>query len=390
MRGLHVPADFSREVVCVLGLPFDVLRMDEAARRIRSAVHERRPLLLSTANLNFVIAARKDEAFRHSIIHSQMSLADGMPIVWVSRLLGLPIQERVPGSGLFERLQSSPAEHPVKVFFFGAPEGVAEAASKRVNQSKGGIVCVGFDAPAFVPVEAMSGASWTEPINTAAPDFLVVSLGAQKGQAWIERNRAEIKAPVISHLGAVVGFAAGALKRAPLRMQRLGLEWLWRIKEEPHLWRRYSGDAVAFAGLLLGHAVPLWWQRVWARTQGQGGSLRVDAAMQGLAFQLKLGGVCDATQLAPLRAAFADATSVNQKIVIDLAGLVRIDAAAMGMFLLLYGHQRDIGLPLEIVGLSAAMRRQFGYHCTEFLLQRSESSVPARAYLAEADSNLGT
>ena len=377
--------DFQREVVCVLGLPFDVMGLEEAADRVVEAALQRKPCLLSTANLNFVITARADQAFRDSVIRSQMSLADGMPIVWVSRLLGLPIRERVPGSSLFETLQFGTSRPPVKVYFFGAPDGVAESASAAINRTAGGVRCVGFEAPGYGSVEAMSGHAHTEPINLADPDFVVVSLGAQKGQAWIEMNRNALKAPVISHLGAVVNFAAGSVKRAPVRLQKLGLEWLWRIKEEPQLWRRYAGDAFKFAELLGGRVLPLWWEQTWARSRRASAAFSVEGSAVGAVYQLRLRGGCGSHHLPELRAAVADAGAAGRAVVLDLTDVHHIDAAAMGTLLLLYGHQRDIRQPLELVGVSARLRRHFRYHCTDYLLGPPERTLSWQA-LADVDS----
>jgi N-acetylglucosaminyldiphosphoundecaprenol N-acetyl-beta-D-mannosaminyltransferase len=120
---------FERRVVCVLGLPLDVIAMPAAVERVRAAVRQRTPLFLSTPNLNFAINGLRDPAFRDSVINSDLSVADGMPLVWVARLLGLPIRERVPGSGLLERLRDGGPLDQVSVYFFGGPEGVAQAAA---------------------------------------------------------------------------------------------------------------------------------------------------------------------------------------------------------------------------------------------------------------------
>ena len=379
-----VDVDFRRKVVCVLGLPFDVLSLEEAAQRIFDAAHRRKPCLMSTANLNFVITARTDEEFRDSVLHSHLSLADGMPIVWVSRLLGLPIKERVPGSSLFEALQASSSRPAVKVYFFGAPDGVAESASEQVNSRDGGVRCVGFEAPAYVPVEAMSGGTHTQRINDADPDFVVVSLGAQKGQAWIEMNRDEINAPILSHLGAVVSFAAGAVKRAPSKLQGLGLEWLWRIKEEPRLWRRYAGDGFQFAQLLVTRVLPLWWQQTWAGGLGAEDALSIETERHGAVFQVRPRGVCSTRHLPALQTAFAEAATAQRAVLLDMTDVRRIDAAAMGTLLLLFGHQRDIRQPLKLVGVSPELRRQFRYHCTDYLLGQPEPRL-GWPWLAEAD-----
>ncbi|MCD8512378.1 MAG: WecB/TagA/CpsF family glycosyltransferase, partial [Nitrincola sp.] len=94
-------------------------------------------------------------------------------------------------------------------------------------------------------VASMSTPEIIEKINLSQADFLVVSLGAKKGQAWILHNLDKIQVPVVSHLGAVVNFVAGTVKRAPKVWQKLGLEWLWRIVEEPYLWKRYASDGFA-------------------------------------------------------------------------------------------------------------------------------------------------
>jgi exopolysaccharide biosynthesis WecB/TagA/CpsF family protein len=170
--------------------------------------------LLATANLNFIVAARSNAQFRQAIIHSQLNLADGMPIVWVAKLLRVPLRVRVAGSSLFERLQQASSETALNVFFFGAPDGVAEQACHRVNASRGGVLRR-LRIPGFGTVESMSSDDQIRRINEAKPDFLVVALGAEKGLAWIERNFAKLEAPVVSHLGAVVGMAAGHIRRAP-------------------------------------------------------------------------------------------------------------------------------------------------------------------------------
>lgn len=240
----RVPAqrpDFQRRLVCILGLPFDAITLAEAVQRVREDAFSNRRCFVSTPNLNFAMAAQTDPEFRGSVLRSDLSLVDGMPLVWIARLLGVPVPMRVAGSALFEALVEHPA--PVlSVYFFGGPSGAAAAASERVNRRAGGVHCVGFDSPGIGSVESLSTVEHIERINRSGAQFVVVALGAKKGQAWIERNAGRLVAPVVSHLGAVVNFAAGALRRAPTWMQQSGLEWLWRIKEEPQLWRRYWND----------------------------------------------------------------------------------------------------------------------------------------------------
>lgn len=246
-----------REPYCILGLPFDAVSLEGSIDWVSKSVDLPTPCFLSTPNLNFVVKTQSDTAFFDSVVESNLSIADGMPIIWIAKLLGLPLKERVAGSTLFEELSKRPREKKIKVFFFGGPKGVAEQAHYKLNESSKGMSSCGFYEPGFGPVEEMSTNTILSTINTAKPDFIVVALGAQKGQQWIQKNRGQLNAPVISHLGAVVNFVAGAVDRAPDSWQRRGFEWLWRIKQEPTLWKRYFFDGMSLTGLLLTKVFPL-------------------------------------------------------------------------------------------------------------------------------------
>ncbi|WP_052063418.1 WecB/TagA/CpsF family glycosyltransferase [Nitrincola sp. A-D6] len=234
-----------RQQWLLLGLPFDAVTLDQACDRVFAAIRERQRCFISTPNLNFVISARGDEVFSRSVMLSDLSLADGMPLIWASRWLRLPIPERVAGSSLFDELVSRSSEsQPLRVFFFGGDPGVAEKASTILNDRSDHVVCCGFLDPGRGDIASMSTPDIIAQINAAEADFLVVSLGAKKGQAWIMHNLDALEVPVVSHLGAVVNFVAGTVRRAPLMWQKVGLEWLWRITEEPHLWKRYWNDGI--------------------------------------------------------------------------------------------------------------------------------------------------
>jgi N-acetylglucosaminyldiphosphoundecaprenol N-acetyl-beta-D-mannosaminyltransferase len=361
--------DFDRNVICLLGLPFDQVGTDEASHMVQQAARTGSRLVVSTANVNFVVAARKNPAFRQSVVNSQLSLADGMPIVWISKLLGMALPERVPGSTLFERLCASHAGRPVKVYFFGAPDGVAEQASARVNAQGGGVRCVGFNSPGYGHLDSLSSREYIDRINEADPDFVVLSLGAEKGQAWIERNRMALRAPVISHLGAVVNMAGGSVKRAPLSFQRLGLEWLWRIKEEPHLWRRYARDGAQMAKILWANVLPLYVDQMLPHSWFGAASVPPVASFKHskhleIVFGTHVGG----GQIPELRAAFRSASEAVCSVTLDFTQTRRIDARALGLLLLLQGHQVENQLPLRLVGVRSSLARQFRHHGVEHLL----------------------
>ncbi len=196
-----------RPTFCLLGLPFDPLSLREAEEVLRNGVAAGDTGILSTPNLNWIALARQNPVFRQSVLISDCCVADGMPLVWLARMLGLPFPERVSGADLIERLRKG--RPSLRVFFFGGLGDVAERAVSALSRSPEGLVAVGSLNPGQGTVESMSGESLISAINACRPDIVIVSLGAEKGQAWIVRNRSALNAAWVTHLGAVVNFFAG-------------------------------------------------------------------------------------------------------------------------------------------------------------------------------------
>jgi N-acetylglucosaminyldiphosphoundecaprenol N-acetyl-beta-D-mannosaminyltransferase len=352
--GTRVRVDFERDVHAIGGLPVDAVGMEEAVRRVRAAAHGNARCILSTPNLNFVQLAVRDPVFRASVCRSDLVVADGMPLVWMARALGAPIRERVSGAGLFEALCRHPGR-PVTVYFYGGPPGAAAAAGRRLPSRGGGLVCVGHETPPFVAsADALDSESAVARINASGAQFVIVSLGAVKGQAWIDRHAARLDAPVISHLGAVVNFAAGTVRRAPEAWQRTGLEWLWRIREEPALWRRYWNDGRWFAGMAVRELLPFQ-----ARAR-----LCVDplgAPQPGLAVEegegsirLSCSGAWRRDRFQAMRSALAQASNAGAQIDLDASGISHADASFIALLIL---ARIAFGSALRMGVLSEPVRR---------------------------------
>lgn len=361
--------DFDRSIVCVLGLPFDVVGMEEAACRILDALSNRSPLFLSTPNLNFLISSLNDLKFKSSVIHSDMSVVDGMPLVWISRLLGFPIVERVAGSSLFEFLQRKEGvnkKNSISVYFFGGPPGVAALAAEKINQLAGNMRCVGYCCPGFGSVEEMSTAATIDEINASGADFLVVALGAKKGQAWIEHNRARLDVPVLSHLGAVVNFVAGTVNRAPLFWQKNGLEWLWRIKEEPALIKRYWQDGLGMLRLLVGRIVPYAiWLRTGFRSGEHTGVLEPvpEAGQTRFLLKGKIGREAVEQWRNQLRM-----IGSGEGVILDFSQAHSLPPEFFGLLLLLKKKLDAAGTQLSLTGISPSIRRHFYWNGLEYLV----------------------
>lgn len=361
--------DFDRDVYCLLGLPFDAVGMKEAIVRLRASIAGRKPCFLSTPNLNFLIGCQDDAIFRDSVVNSDLSVADGMPLVWMAKLLGIPIRERVAGSCLFEALHRGESASPghVSVYFFGGQEGAAEAACAKLDAGATGLRCAGFGFPGFGSVEEMSSEEVIAGINASGADFLVVSLGAKKGHAWIERNRSRISVPVISHLGAVVNFEAGSISRAPGWMQKAGLEWLWRIKEEPLLWKRYWNDGMTLPATVLACLLPyaLWLRFAAARPASRGGArFEVEDDRCRLLFE---GAIPDPVPQ-NVRQALREAADRCDEIVLDCSAATYFGPGLFGLLLMLRKRQLVSAKPLRFIGVSPRLRQLFRWNGVEYLL----------------------
>jgi N-acetylglucosaminyldiphosphoundecaprenol N-acetyl-beta-D-mannosaminyltransferase len=368
--GGHQPVpgtDFYRDVHCVFGLPIDVIPIERALFEVREASARRTRCFLSTPNLNYLVASQRDSHFRNSVLCSDLSLTDGVPLVWLGKLIGVSDIKRVAGSTLFERLVAETTTR-MSVYFFGGGQGASGLAAAVLNSRHGGVNCVGSSYPGFGSVEEMSRADMIDEINRCAPDFLIVALAAKKGQAWLQHNQHRIKAPVISNLGAVVNFAAGTIRRAPRWVQDAGFEWAWRIKEEPALWRRYLGDGLTLAKLLALRAIPCCFHRL-ARPHGQLFRHATVAVRRSEGTcHVELAGPRDQGNLDPVRQAFSEAVAVPCDVVVHMRGVAYVDSAFLGLCLLLYGHQIKTDRALRFEGLSSQMKKVFRANCVEYLL----------------------
>ena len=371
--GQRVPmpgANFDRSVVSILGLPFDKVTLDQAVHLIRRHAFGGTRCFLSTPNLHFAIAALADPSFRDTVLRSDLNLIDGMPLVWIARLSGVDVPGRVAGSDVFDALRAH-AGPPVKVYLFGGPRGAAKEACESINQGDtGGVRCVGFDEAGFGPIESMSSDEQIERINRSGAHFVIASLGAEKGQAWLEHNAARLTAPVLAHLGAVLNFAAGTVRRAPAWMRWWGVEWLWRIKEEPALWRRYWSDGKLALGVLLTRVIP---DMIASRASKRrsGAAPTVELLRSAGSSTLRLTGFWSDAHCTLLRAPLAEAAAHSASLVVDLRGVENVSGTFVGLMLLARGWFRRQGT-FRVSGANAAVRATLRRKLAEAALLENE------------------
>jgi N-acetylglucosaminyldiphosphoundecaprenol N-acetyl-beta-D-mannosaminyltransferase len=376
-----LPDDFAREVYCVVGLPIDAIDMETVVRRIDAAAADRIPFFLSTPNANFLVASRIDRELRESVLDSDLCPPDGMSVIWIARLLGLPITERVSGADILDALRRESRRPQLSAFLFGGSDAVGAAAQAAFNVRPTGLRCIATMNPGFGTVEDMSREQVLQAVNASGADFVMASLGARKGQLWLHRNRNRLTIPVRAHFGAAMNFAAGSIKRAPRWFQKTGLEWLWRIKEEPYLWRRYAYDGWAMLILMLTRILPLailnrlgsYISRVKQRPLVMRTERVYDTAIlrfSGDACERYIQTAIDALQTAPI--------GKVKTLRIDLRHVRVIDARFFGFFLMLRKRVKMDQGNLEFVGVSPMTRLLFRLQDLGFLLKQKGSHYRAR------------
>jgi N-acetylglucosaminyldiphosphoundecaprenol N-acetyl-beta-D-mannosaminyltransferase len=205
-----------------------------------------------TVNTDFIRIAQRDGDFRRVLNGADLAVADGMPVVWLSRVKGAPLPERIAGIDLIDDVCRIAAQRNVGVFLLGAAPSVADAAGRQLAARHPGLRVAGTYTPPFGPHSAEEDARMVSAIRSAGRCVLFVAFGAPRQDLFIARHLAELDVVVAMGVGCAFDILAGAVRRAPRWLQRSGLEWAWRIAMEPRrLWRRYLiHDAPLLGGLV--------------------------------------------------------------------------------------------------------------------------------------------
>lgn len=232
----------------IAGLGFAAIAMADLIAAVEKRMAAEK-LFLCLAPVDSVVLAQQDGELRRALNSADYLLADGMPVVWASRLLGTPLPQRIAGPDLFAELLELCRRRGYSAFFLGSDETTMARACQRAERDQIK-VCGHYCPPRRQQFDALEIERMTAAVNQARPDFLFVVLGAPKQEAWTRTHLDRLEARVVVPIGAAFNVYAGRLVRAPHWMQRAGLEWLGRLVQEPRLWRRYGRDTI-FAWWLL-------------------------------------------------------------------------------------------------------------------------------------------
>jgi N-acetylglucosaminyldiphosphoundecaprenol N-acetyl-beta-D-mannosaminyltransferase len=197
--------------------------------------------------------AERDDRFAEAMQAADLSVPDGISVVMASRLLGVPIPERVTGGDLMERMCAEAAHYGLRMYFLGGLPGAATMAAHNLRMRYPGLrVCGTACPPVGFENDPVQMTQIRNEINAVAPDLLCIAFGAPKQEIWMQENRDKLQVGAILPVGAAFDTQAGLRRRAPRLMQRIGMEWCFRLVMEPRrLWRRYLVGNAQFILLVL-------------------------------------------------------------------------------------------------------------------------------------------
>ncbi len=233
----------------VIGFPIAALPFDEQLSVILRWAKSGLSKTVCIANVHMLIEAHRNAQFAAMLKAADLITPDGMPLVWMLRLLGISSQERVAGPDVFTALCRSAPEAEVSLFFLGSQSVILERMRERLEREFPTLKIAGMEPLPFRPMTAQEDAEIIQKLNTSGAGIVLVSLGCPKQERWMAEHQNRVNMVMIG-LGGAFPVFAGIHRRAPLWIQHLGLEWLYRLVQEPNrLWRRYTDTIPIFVWL---------------------------------------------------------------------------------------------------------------------------------------------
>lgn len=228
----------------LMNTEIDNLTMDETLDAIDSLIKEDNCSYVVTPNVDHIVQLEKDEELKRAYENASLILTDGKPLIWISNWYKTPIKEKISGSDLFPRVCDLAAKKGYTMYLLGAAEGVADKAAKNLMDKYKGLNIVGTYSPPFgIEKDKVELKKIERQIQEVHPDILIVGLGCPKQEKYMYHHCKELDVPISFGLGASIDFEAGNIKRAPRWMSEHGLEWLYRITQDPkRLAKRYLVD----------------------------------------------------------------------------------------------------------------------------------------------------
>jgi N-acetylglucosaminyldiphosphoundecaprenol N-acetyl-beta-D-mannosaminyltransferase len=241
----------SQEVTDILGVQISAITMDDAVQNIERWIDQRQKQYVCICTVNNIISAQDDPAYMELVNNAGMRTPDGMPLVWLSHRAGHTHVTRVYGPDLMLEMCARSSTTGHRHFFYGGGPGVVDELTKNLANRYPGLDIVGKYTPGMLALGEMESQDTIDMINASGADIVWVGLNSPKQDWWVANHRHLLNAPVLLAVGAAFDFHSGRVRQAPGWMQRNGLEWLFRLTQDPkRLWKRYVFQNSRFIGLL--------------------------------------------------------------------------------------------------------------------------------------------
>jgi N-acetylglucosaminyldiphosphoundecaprenol N-acetyl-beta-D-mannosaminyltransferase len=238
----------ARARTSILGVEIDALTIDGAIAAFQQAIAGGIPRLALAVNVDVCMKIQRDSELRRIFQLADLVFVDGTPMMWAAGFLGRPMPGRVSGSDFVPAFCAAAAREGHSIFLLGGAPGVAEAARRSLERHSGVLRVAGVYAPPLgFEGDDRENARIVRMVRQARPDVLFAAFGCPKQEQWLFRFRDELQVPISMGVGSTFDYLAGRLRRAPLWMQKAGIEWTYRLMQEPRrLWKRYLVDDVPF------------------------------------------------------------------------------------------------------------------------------------------------
>jgi len=210
-------------------LPFDI---DRSLHEVVQSIPEKNGDYFCFANIHVVMESQKDTQLKEALDNATGNFPDGMGVAWALKFLGNRFRGRVRGADFTIKLCKYASKHNLKFFFYGNTEETLSLLKEKLNKLYPGLIIAGSISPPFRALTEEEDAAYVKQINDSNADILFVSLGAPKQEKWMAEHKGRIKAVQLG-VGAAFSFITGKVKQAPVWMQKTGLEWLYRMPQEP-------------------------------------------------------------------------------------------------------------------------------------------------------------
>ncbi|HHO76650.1 MAG TPA: WecB/TagA/CpsF family glycosyltransferase [Deltaproteobacteria bacterium] len=377
--------------IAILGIPLDNLTMEETVESVFSMIEEyhtdKRPRQVCTVNTDFVVNTLSWSLIktRHPELmdilrKADLVTADGMPLVWASRLLGSPLKGRVTGADLVPELAREASQRQKSIYLLGGKGDVAIQAARILEKRYPDLIIAGCDSP-FVHIEGEalidaleSDLPVVDRINASGADILLIAFGNPKQELWFERNRHRLKVPVSIGIGGTFEFITGSVQRAPAWMQHTGLEWLFRLTQDPRrLWKRYLIDFLKF-GILVWPSILHYHCKKLILHNLRPAQTDHEILYKPLrdndkeAFVLHMPWRFNISAATAMNEILEQEAIKNQSLILDFSDVLLIDSNGLGFLLNLYYSCMRDDRGLFITGLRPTAKRAFSYNRMSDLL----------------------